>query len=416
MRRHLKRVKGVIHDYSLLLIIGAIGAMLWANTSPQNYKNVLDMVILDHFFIGHVHIVNGVVERVLTLQYLINDVFMSLFFAIAGKEIWEACALRGGAMQGKKAVVPFLATIGGMAGPVTVYLLIAHMYGESVYREVVNGWAIPTATDIAFSVLIARLIFGVKHPAVAFLLLLAIVDDAGGLLILAAFYPTTELQPQWLLLSLTSSIGAYYIPRWIGLVGSKKHHPLWMRIMPYGIAGALSWYGFQESGIHPALGLLPIIPAIPHADNDTGIFAEDSKYQKDLLNIIEHRLKTFVQVVLFFFGLVNAGVVLNVVGPATTVVFLGLMIGKPLGIFILGFIGARVLGLGLPEGMSYRELVVVGFIAAIGFTVALFVATVAFPSGATQDAAKMGAVLSFAAAGVAILVARLLGVKRMTSK
>ncbi len=154
----------------------------------------------------------------------------------------------------------------------------------------------------------------------------------------------------------------------------------------------------MRSGIHPALGLLPIVPTIPHADRAFGIFSEAEQYLTDLLNQIEHALKHPVEVILFFFGLLNAGVEFSSIGEATWLVMLGLLVGKPVGIMLMGWIAARPMGLGIPEGMRTIDLFVIGCVAAIGFTVSLFVASVAFDAGPVQDAAKMGALFSFAAA------------------
>jgi NhaA family Na+:H+ antiporter len=181
---------------------------------------------------------------------------------------------------------------------------------------------------------------------------------------------------------------------------------------PYLIAGCLSWYGFQESGLHPALGLLPIVPTIPHADRAFGIFAAAEEHLHDLLNQIEHALKYPVEFILGLFGLMNAGVEFSSMGPATWLVLAGLLIGKPVGIFLFGWIAAKPLGLGMPQGMRIIDLVAVGCVAAIGFTVSLFVASVAFDPGPVQDAAKMGALFSFAAAAVAIVVGKLIRVEK----
>jgi NhaA family Na+:H+ antiporter len=292
--------------------------------------------------------------------------------------------------------------------------------GSDTYNAVANGWAIPTATDIAFSYLVGRLVFGAGHPAVRFLLLLAIADDAAGLIILAIFYPSGDLAPVWLLLSLAAALGVFFfanwLPRWLDR--GKQHRPAstfvrkTFSFLPYLIAAALSWYGFMRSGLHPALGLLPIVPTIPHADRAFGIFSEAESHLHDLLNEIEHALKTPVEVVLFMFGLCNAGVQLSSMGDATWLVLAGLLIGKPVGILIMGWIAAVPLRLGIPDGMRIVDLVVIGFVAAIGFTVSLFVASVAFDAGPVQDAAKMGALLSFGAAIIAIISGKLFRVEK----
>lgn len=413
------RVWRFMAEYSLLLVTGALIGLVWANLEPHAYHAFIDAVLLHGGPVGMLEVApDGTTQRVLTFHYLINDVLMALFFAIAGKEVWEAVALNNGSLRGRKALAPLIATAGGMIGPVAVYLLGALLIGQ--FAELAHGWAIPTATDIAFSYLVGRIVFGAGHPAVLFLLLLAIADDAGGLLILAVFYPQGELAPSWLLLSLAAAVLVYLLanrlPRTLDARNGEARWTNFARdrlgVWPYAIAGALSWYGFQQAGIHPALGLLPIIPAIPHADIEFGIFAEEETHQTDLLNRMEHGLKPLVEVVLFLFGLANAGVEFSAIGAATWLVLIGLLVGKPLGIGLFGIFASRTLGLGLPAGMRERDLFVVGCVAGIGFTVALFVAGVAFKPGPVQDAAKMGALFSFGGAILSIAAGRLLGVEK----
>jgi NhaA family Na+:H+ antiporter len=412
------RVWNFVTSYSLLLIAGAALALVWANLDPHSYHAMVDFPLFRDFFVGEAHVVDGHVSRTLTLHFLVNDILMAFFFAMAGKEVWEAVILRNGELRGRKAMTPLIATAGGMLGPVAVYLGLAAVLG--IYESVSRGWAIPTATDIAFSYLVGRIVFGAGHPAIRFLLLLAIADDAAGLIILAIFYPTGELAPAWLLLSLAAALGVYYLvndlPRRRDRGNQLRPNSTWVRqklsFWPYLIAGCLSWYGFMRAGIHPALGLLPIVPTIPHADRPYGLFAEAERYLKDLLNWMEHRLKYPVEIVLFLFGLLNAGVEFSAISEPTWLVLAGLLVGKPVGIFVMGWVGARMLGFGLPEGMRLSDLVVLGCVAAIGFTVALFVASVAFPGGDIQDAAKMGALFSFGAALLAIVAGRLFRVQR----
>ncbi len=415
------RVWNFVTNYSLFLIGGAIIALFWANTNPEGYHDFLEIVLIEDFFIGVLEENEaGEMVRVLTLHYFVNDVLMALFFAIAAKEVWEAVILKNGSLRGKKAATPLFATAGGMFGPIAVYLGIAAVLGSETYDAVANGWAIPTATDIAFSYLVGRMVFGAGHPAVRFLLLLAIADDAAGLLILAVFYPSAELAPEWLLLSLGSVVAVYilfnWLPRRMDRGDQLRTRSTFVRkvfsFWPYAIAGGISWYGFQESGLAPALGLLPVVVAIPHADRAFGFFADAERYLHDLLNEMEHALKYPVEIILGLFGLMNAGVEFSSMGPATWLVLAGLLIGKPVGILLFGWIAARPLGLGIPEGMRIIDLVVIGCVAAIGFTVSLFVASVAFDSGPVQDAAKMGALLSFFAAIVSFIVGKLLKVQK----
>jgi NhaA family Na+:H+ antiporter len=226
------------------------------------------------------------------------------------------------------------------------------------------------------------------------------------------------LAPLWLLVSLGAALSVFilanWLPRYLDRGKEARPNSTWIRntlgFWPYAIAGAVSWYAFQESGIHPALGLLPIVVTIPHADRAFGIFSEAEQYLTDLLNHIEHILKHPVEIVLFFFGLLNAGVEFSAISEPTWLVLAGLLIGKPVGILLFGWFAAHILKLGLPKGMRMIDLFVIGCVAAIGFTVALFVASVAFPGGPVQDAAKMGALLSFGAAIISVIAGKMTGV------
>ena len=335
-----------------------------------------------------------------SLGFLINDVLMALFFAIAAKEVWESL-LPGGALSNpRKAATPLLATFGGIVGPALFYL--AGAYATGTQAELGQGWAVPCATDIAFSYLVARLIFGPGHPAIAFLLLLAIADDAAGLMILAIFYPSAPIEPIWLLLT-AAAMGLAWLLRKL------KVHSHWFYILGPGV---LSWFSFYLAHIHPALGLVPIIPLLPSAVSDLGIFAREELQRDDTLNEFEHFWKTPVECILGLFGLANAGVVLSSVGTGTWLVLAGLLLGKPVGITAMTLLAEKGFRLQKPAGMDYRHVVTLGMVAGIGFTVALFVSVAAFKiPGATQDSVKMGALLSFGAAPLAILIAKLLSVR-----
>jgi len=384
-----------LFENSMFLIAGAIAGLIWANVDHAGYA------LFTHGELGADGELHGPGHL---FHFIINDVAMAFFFAIAAKEVWEALLPGGDLSSWKTAGTPLIATAGGMLGPAALYVGGALILGQ---HTLLKGWAVPMATDIAFSYLLARLIFGPRHPAIPFLLLLAIADDAGGLIVLAVFYPTGEMH-----------LGLFF-----GLVTLAVVSALLMRqklrlrsFWWYMIPGAVSWTGFHFGGIHPALGLVPIIPCMPHAKTDLGVFAVEEQARTDTLNRFEQWWQRPVELILGLFGLVNAGVALSSFGAGTALVTLGLLVGKPLGItlFVL-VIAKRFLKLELPRGMDTRDLVVVGITAGIGFTVALFVSTVAFAHGSKHlDPVKMGALLSFAAAIFAVIAARLLGIKPLT--
>ena len=178
------------------------------------------------------------------------------------------------------------------------------------------------------------------------------------------------------------------------------------------LAGGSSWAGLYLAHLHPALALVPIVPMMPNAKRDEGLFAEMSsgKTYSDTLNRFEHAFKRPVDLGLLAFGLANAGVQLSTVGNASYAVLLALLIGKTGGITLMS-LAAQRFGFPLPQGMDRRTLVIAALTAALGLTVALFVAGVAFTDVALQGAAKMGALASAGAAPLVLLLARVFDVK-----
>jgi Na+:H+ antiporter, NhaA family len=357
-----------------LLVTGSVLALVWANLAGASYE---------HF----TH----------ALHFIVNDIGMALFFALAAKEVVEAIGPGGPLHSPRRAAVPLIAAIGGMAGPAILYIGLVFVLDTP---ELMRGWAIPCATDIAFSYLVARIIFGPKHPAIPFLLLLAIADDALGLLILAVFYPTGTIRP-----------GEFGV-----ILGAALALGWWLRrrqtlsFWPYVAgAGIISWVAFYRGGLHPALALVPIIPFLPHTPPDRGLFV-DGHPPHDTLTEFEHWWRLPVQGILFFFGLVNAGVELSGAGLGTWIVLAAIVAGKPIGIVSATALSVAT-GLHKPDGVTWRDLIVIGVIAGIGFTVALFFATAAFRPGPLLEQTKMGALLSISAGAVAVAAARVLRVR-----
>ncbi|HEX9814876.1 MAG TPA: Na+/H+ antiporter NhaA, partial [Myxococcota bacterium] len=354
----------------------------------------------------------------LTLHFLVNDIFMVFFFGIAAKEITESCLPGGNLNPITKSINPLLATLGGVVGPVLVFFAgMSFLYGPTDDLETLRrGWGIPTATDIALAWLVARTVFGAGHPAINFLLLLAVADDAIGLAIIAIFYgdPHLPARPEFLLLIGAGMAIAYGMRR----AGLKS----WI---PYiAVCGPLAWLGLFLAHLHPALALVFIVPFLPGPRRDIGMFADEDEVDRmgealaqDLhmehspLHQFEHQMKLFVDLGLFFFAFTNAGVVLASIGTMTWLILGSLVIGKTVGITLLGLFG-RMIGFPLPNRMGVRELVMAGFVAALGLTVALFVAGAAFTEPILLGQAKMGALFSGFVGLAAILIGRGLGMNR----
>ena len=412
----LMRAIDLLQEFSIPLILGVIVGLVAANANQHWYEGLVHFRPLgdDAYLFGHK----------LDLHFLINGMFMCLFFGIAAKEITES-TLPGGVLNPlRRAINPLIGTLGGVFGPAGLYLLLAWVIygGTADFGAVANGWAIPTATDIALAWLVARVVFGPLHPAVNFLLLLAVVDDAIGLVIIAVFYPDPHhpVEPVWLLLVVGGMAAAYALRR--------LRVPWWPAYILVG--GALSWSGMAKAGVEPALALAPIVPFLPHSSHHADLHNEATHSHEmggpphphattvaehsghSVLEQFEHQLKLFVDFGLFFFAFANAGVAFSNIGWVTLMVLVSLIVGKGIGVTLFSWVAER-LGFPLPDGMSLRHLPVIGIIAGLGLTVALFVAGKAFPDGsAFEEPGKMGAVFSIGAALVAYVMGKVLHVRQ----
>lgn len=381
----VKKRINLMREFSIPLLAGAGIALLWANLAPAGYSAAIHRPWLGS----------------LSFYFLSNDLFMVLFFGIAAAEITQSCQAGGDLYPLRQAGNPLLASLGGVLGPALVYLVGNHWFGSP---SLANGWGIPTATDIALSWLVARLVFGSRHPVISYLLLLAIVDDGIGLAIIAIFYPDPAhpIHPAWLLLTGAGMVAAYLARR-------LQVRSYWPYLLGGGI---LSWVGLYRAHLHPALALVFIVPFLPPQQREAKqLFVDDPRDRSAIAQFVGE-WKVVVDFGLFMFGLANAGVVFAEMAPVTFLVLGALVVGKTAGVFCGGCLG-EWLGYPLPARMGKRELLVTGMVSAIGFTVALFVAGEAFVEPRIQGAAKMGAALSVGAAFLSWAMARLLGVRRI---
>jgi NhaA family Na+:H+ antiporter len=499
-RKRLKWLVHVMQKYSLPLVIGVTTAMIWVNVDEHSYHEVIHT----SFWEGAV-----IFGYDLNLHFLINDIFMCFFFGLAIKEVTEALLPGGSLSPLRRAANPLIATVGGIVVPILVYLVSIYAYDQTgafdcllcandsaggghrrlasaghgsqaattavtslcEMSAIYKGWGVPTATDISLAWMFALVIFGAGHPCINFLLLLAIVDDAIGMVIIAVFYPNPlkPVEPVWLLLVLLSIAVSAALRKF-----QLQHWQLYI----FG-SGPIAWVGLLKAHVHPALALAVVVPVMPanyaramsrkserhlplrlssnmfgsntnlgvsrfsarsmleglrrrnNTVNNLGKLTADmeqsaksisstivdvseerktsavrraavllAKIRSAPLHAFEHAMKLPVDLGMFFFGLANAGVKVEHVGPVTWSTVLALGLGKMLGIAGFGML-ADCCGFALPEGVTFVDLLAAGCLGGVGLTVALFVANEAFPDPGLQGQAKMGAVLSTGLALVA---------------
>ncbi|PUZ21766.1 Na+/H+ antiporter NhaA [Chitinophaga parva] len=303
----------------------------------------------------------------------VNDALMATFFLLAGMEIKRE--LVNGALSSlQKALMPALAALGGMLCPALLYLSV------NAGTHLQSGWAIPMATDIAFSLGILSLLGRRVPPAVKVLLMaLAIIDDLGAIATIAIFY-TDALH--WAYLGGAAACMAILVV--LNMSGVKRTG--W-----YLAAGTALWYCMFNSGIHATIAGVLLAFCMPLTVTHT----------------LEHRIHVPVNfIVMPLFALANTAIQLPwpmgpaLVHPLSVAIMLGLFAGKPLGILLFSWLGVKTRLVALPESLGWKQLLGMGFMAGIGFTMSIFIATLAFSDALLQDIAKIGIIAASLLAGV----------------
>ena len=375
MRNKALRFPLFILNSLLVLPLGCVLALFWANTSPESY-----------YRFAH------------ALQFPVNEVGVVFFFALVTKEIVEATLPGGELHPWRRAALPIAAAVGGVIVPVIIYVACLRHLDEP---RLIQAWMVTCGVDVAACYLVGGLIFG-RHPAVPFLLLLAVASDAIGLVILAAVTPAAPIALMVGLVLVAVGMATAFVMRRSGVAS------FWPYVM---LSGGLSWCGLYLSGVHPALALVPVMPFMPHRPRPVGLFIDPPARCHDALSCFARWWAAPVQAILFLFGLVNAGVPLHGLEPGMWALPIAVLAGRPVGI-LLAVEAAVFAGLHRIPRVGWRELLVVGCAASVGLTVALFFATGVMPLGNLLLQLKTGALLTSAGAAVALLVAWSLGVGR----
>ena len=351
----------------LILFFAALGLLVANSPLSENYFSLLTL----DFQIG-----SGDLAINLTVQKFINYVLMTFFFFVVGLEIKRELT-SGHLASVKKALMPFIAALGGIALPAIIYLAIAGGV-ES------GGWGVPVATDIALAVGLLTLI-GSKVPESLkiFLLALAVIDDIGAILIIAFVY-SDGVNFKWLSAGL-AVVAVIYL---MGKLNIKA-------TIVYVVIGVLLWYTLYKTGVHPTLAgviLGLMTPNIKKVEDKTETVIE---WLEDRF----HPLSTFFVVPLFAFA--NTGVIFNLDSLTQASkslvawgIFFGLVIGKPIGILLSTFLAGKLKIAEIPTGASKSMITATGSAAGIGFTVAIFIAHIAFDNRQTEEIAIIAVIVA----------------------
>ena len=432
--RHLMSLRGQVFIEApwaggAVLFVCVVIAMLLANlpVTKVYYHHLLetDLSLLVHSPDG---VINWLFPRGMTVEKFVNDGLMVVFFFAVGLEIKREVVC-GQLSTFRRAILPVLAAAGGMLAPALIFLGFNHGTAAA------NGWGIPTATDIAFAIGVLSML-GDRVPASLkiFLTALAVADDLGAVLVIALFYGG-HVQIVCLLLALVVMLGVYLMNR----MGEK-------RMFAYLIPAVVVWGLFYYSGIHSTISgvamalLIPMEPrysreyfahkmrwlngrVLQAATHEDFPNEEQRFYLRRIHDLssnsvgmsyrLEHALAPYVAfLVMPIFALANAGVEISSVeyldifhrsaeaGSVGMGVFFGLLVGKPLGIFLASW-GAVRAGLAeLPEGTSWRMLLAVACLGGIGFTMSLFVDSLAFDDPSLVDRGKISILMGSVAAAV----------------
>ena len=357
----------------VVLMIAAIFAMIIANTP---LSATYDLILGTYIKVG---IGNFEIAKPAILW--INDGLMAIFFFLVGLEIKRE-VLAGELSSFDKAILPIMAAIGGMAVPGIIFAIVNWGTPENL-----NGWAIPTATDIAFALGILALI-GSRAPIALkiFLLAIAIIDDLGAIVIIAIFY-TSELSINALSISMIGFAAAVALNR-LGI----------QRTAPYLLVGIIMWVFVLKSGVHATLAGVLIAFTIP---------LKAKTEDEALLYKMEHGLHPWVAfLILPVFAFANAGVNFTGIGiddllqPLTLGIAVGLFLGKQIGIFLATWIGVKSGIARLPENVSWKHVYGVACLTGVGFTMSLFIGSLAFTTADAMNAVRLGVVLGSVLSGI----------------
>lgn len=318
-------------------------ATLWVNLAPASYYDMAELRLLDLVPPAWL----GLRPFSLTPLHLLTEALMALFVGLLAKELWEALILDRGALRGRQALFPLAMAAGGAAGGFVVWWL-----GGSLTAALAGpggggmggaaGWTVTLGADVALCFVISRWIFCPGHPAIYLLLAVTLALDALGLLALALTtldlsQPAEGMRPLWLALSAGAAVLVWLTHGRPPAPGaSERTHRARQALWPYGLAAVVSWAGMVLAGLPGALGLLPVIPAIAHADRSFGLFAEVEGLLHDPLNRLTRLLVWPLVAVLFLFGLLRGGVDLAAFAPETLRLLASLWLGRPLESWSLG--------------------------------------------------------------------------------
>ena len=379
----------------LILIASALGLLAANSPISGSYFSTLDL-----------QITLGSGWYLLDLSFLkvVNYLLMTIFFFVVGLEIKRELT-SGHLASFKKALLPFVAALGGMLFPAAIYLLIAG-------REAPGGWGVPVATDIALAVgLLTMLGPSVAASLRSFLLALAVIDDIGAILIIAFVY-STGIKFSWLAASVLS----------IGFIALLK----WARVSSifiYAIFAFTLWFSLYKTGVHPTLAGVILGLMTPNVVLKRSHIVDLEDGSVSVIEWLEHKfhpVSTFFVVPLFAFA--NTGVVItldSIKGASQSLIawgiFFGLVIGKPLGVLVAAISAKSMKLVELPEGVDKSSLIATGSAAGIGFTVAIFIANLAFTDPVIQDIAVIAVIFaSVVSAAISVALFKLL--QRSSSK
>lgn len=423
MKKKIKAVSGSLNQFiqlqttaSLILFAISIFAVIWAN-SP--YGSYYDQVWRHKFAVGFAN-TNFYLEKSLILW--INDGLMAIFFFVIGLEVKRE-VLAGELTTLRKASLPIFAALGGMFFPVLIFLLLNQ--GKSGGE----GWGIPMATDIAFTLGILKLL-GDRVPLglKIFLTAFAIVDDIGAVLIIAIFYSANI---QWDLITYALLI--------VGVLGLLSYKHIYSKYL-FFIFGFVVWLLFLKSGIHPTIAGILMAFTIPmYREINVSDYANELNSQLQIIKVSEYKnprllnkkqlqvvdeIETICNkvqsplqhmenslhgwvsyVIMPIFALANAGVVLSFsglefTGHITLNIAMALILGNTIGIMLLSYLAIKLKLADLPEGIEFKQLLGVSILGGLGFTMSLFITNLAYNDEAFIAAAKMGVILGSLFAGL----------------
>lgn len=381
------RVTPVIPQISAAMLAGMVLGTAWVNLSPESYYDMVEFRLIDPQ-LAFIRALPFDIKLLTFGRFLAHSATALLFFVI-GKELWESALFQRGFLRRRDMGLWAIMCLGGFLGALVTWWL-TQTKGQ-IEQITTYGWSVPFGGDVLLAYMMGKMIFGGKHRAIEPILAIAGVSSILGLLFMVALDPIGDISFFYLFMTgLCSFLTWRFFGRFAPLALSERDKENAKHLTPYLIGACFCFLFFWGSGLPLTLGLLPIIPAIAHGSHAFGLFSMPERFLHDPLNRMTHLMTPPLIITMALFGLTQGGIDFQAFNQVTLSLWLSMMVGKPLGMFIMALLAISFGLVVRPLDLSKRDLALIAVSSALAFVTPSLVADVTLLGGIAREGARLG--------------------------